>query len=1706
MENLQTNTFLTQSLENIRKKLLELSARNRLINFRHTKTGCLRIINELPDSLAKKLISEKELRFYPVPEPSQNELIQNKYLKMDEATDEIIALKKEPAADEWANIIWGKMPYHLPLTEEQMISMDRPERSILTLLYPNELETRLRYLWQKSKSAIEETGANILYMAFGFLEWFDAVDKTRKRLAPLFLIPVHLTKGRLNKATSTYDYTVKYTEEDIIQNLSLREKLRVDFNLNLPDLDENTLPETYFDDVLNLIIQKNQPEWKLHRYITLSLFNFSKLLMYLDLSPHRWPLDYQIAEHDTVSLFLAGTANSNFSQINQDYYVCSEEYPIDEISDVHHKYPLIDNADSSQHSALIDALKGKNLVIEGPPGTGKSQTITNLIAAAMAQKKTVLFVAEKLAALEVVKRRLDKAKLGDFCLEMHSHKSQKRQVLDSIKKRLNKKGKFRNPKDIDAEIHRYEKLKTLLKNHAELINSTYQKTGKTVHEILVGASRYRKLIEMNPKKIHPNEINGQNFDPVSQRETKDLMSNFIEVYRSLVDPGTEGSSIKNHPWYGIRNSRLSTIDEDHILSTLQAWQTSIEALINFKDQLAEILNCTSNDIPDTLHDFTLLCDDIAQLPPLKGNELLFSLPSLQDDNLVAMTQIIQVFNDIQSAYEHLSPLIDASVFDDLSQVTTFRDAIETINNMTDKSIGFDMINKAIQISNNLNDQLLHLSQWIDEMIEIIGPHAKDFFFSTEAGLIELKQYLETVASLKRSLWDYRDVLFENEALDQVLPVIRKEYDLLHNLYFELEHAITIDALPDKSYLDELRETIYSGGILRWFKKDWRTARKNVLRFRCSKKIKFKKIRPLLEKISTFIEKRNQFENNNDYIQLLSHYFKGLDTKLDDLEDIRTWYTSLQKNYGVAFGRKIPLKNSIIQMPVEVLQHIHNIVNSGVNRQLDSVLDQLNQLKTTFPLFKDFKDKNSELVGQSNMIKKFQQLLITNSQKCEPLLSAPSLTIETISERIHSLEKLKDNINNWTSNQLITKVFQGQIELDYGLESDNHESLDCIYNTLTLASHLDQKINETLVKNRIYHQPDKSIFQQFQKIVIPLQQCLEDQNNHRQNFKKAVQMNWKQWSVICNDSLTKLFQRNQDAMNNIPALHSWLAYLRVYQHLADRGFNRLVHLIDNETIPLINAEPAFYAATYDFLAQEIFKKYPELEKFSGRIQESIQKQFCDYDQKLTKLQCERIAWTIDQNIVPRGVYGGRVSEYTESSLIEHECSKKMRHIPIRQMLKRASHSLLALKPCFMMGPMSVAHYLKPGEIVFDIVIMDEASQIKPEDALGAIARGKQLIVVGDPKQLPPTTFFERIIDDEDSDMTAIEESKSILDAALPMFPLRRLRWHYRSEHESLIAFSNHFFYDDHLILFPSPHNKSDHFGIQYTRVNGFFVNRKNRVESIEISQAVREHFMCHKDDSLGVVAMNSTQRNDIEQAIEELAKEDMTFQKLLEKDQQKHESLFIKNLENVQGDERDVIFISMTYGPNKQGEKVPQRFGPINSTVGHRRLNVLFTRSRKRMNIFSSMSATDIVIGPKSSRGVKAFRDFLKYAETGELDQTIDYSERPPESDFEIAVADALQKEGFKCMAQVGVAGFFIDIAVKEPENPGRYLMGIECDGAAYHSIKSTRDRDQLRQKILEQKGWRIRRIWSADWYKNPEIELQPIIKELKLIAFGDVPK
>lgn len=441
----------------------------------------------------------------------------------------------------------------------------------------------------------------------------------------------------------------------------------------------------------------------------------------------------------------------------------------------------------------------------------------------------------------------------------------------------------------------------------------------------------------------------------------------------------------------------------------------------------------------------------------------------------------------------------------------------------------------------------------------------------------------------------------------------------------------------------------------------------------------------------------------------------------------------------------------------------------------------------------------------------------------------------------------------------------------------------------------------------------------------------------------------------------------------------------------------------------------------------------------------------------------------------------------------------------------------IKPCFLMSPLSVSTFLAPDSAHFDVVVFDEASQIFPQDAIGAIYRAKQLIVVGDSKQMPPSNFFNASVgeDDSDEEVGDVTDFESILDICSTAMPQLRLRWHYRSRYEQLIAFSNKNFYDGDLITFPSPKADEPGVGVDYYHVDGVFdrKTRTNYKEAEFVVDLIYQNIEKYPRRSLGVVAFSIAQQDLIDKLLSQrrltVPEKDFFFKTDV------NEPFFIKNLETVQGDERDTIIFSTAYGIDAQG-RLLHNFGPLNRTGGERRLNVAVTRAKCNVQLVSSMHYADIDLKRTSAEGARLLREYLDYAENGNiaLERSLSVNRFEQfDSDFELEVCEYLRSNGFSVDMQVGCSGFRIDIGLKRPESSD-YVLAIECDGATYHSSKNARDRDRLRQEILERMGWKFYRIWSTDWFRNKSVEQDRLLEavnaalvknELPRVVHNDPP-
>ena len=568
------------------------------------------------------------------------------------------------------------------------------------------------------------------------------------------------------------------------------------------------------------------------------------------------------------------------------------------------------------------------------------------------------------------------------------------------------------------------------------------------------------------------------------------------------------------------------------------------------------------------------------------------------------------------------------------------------------------------------------------------------------------------------------------------------------------------------------------------------------------------------------------------------------------------------------------------------------------------------------------------------------------------------------------------------------------------------------------------------------------------------------------------------------------------------LQPWCLWRHVRGQAIDQGLPSLVASLESGAVPLAGAEAHFSYSYRNWWLKKIIDQDPLLRGFSSADQARKIREFRELDARFQTLTAQYIVATLSGRIP--SISGDAVGPDSELGRLRRELQKQRRQMPVRQLVHGLPTLLPRLKPCLLMSPLSVAQYLDAGYAPFDLVVFDEASQIPVWDAIGAIARGRQLVVVGDPKQLPPTSFFSK---SSDPDGTAggddpIEDLESILDECLGAGMNRlSLQWHYRSRHESLITFSNVNYYESSLVTFPSPVTHDS--AVRFERVQGVYDrggSRTNRLEADAIVEGISAHYLApeKKHLTLGVVTFNQTQQLLIETLVDARRRASPELDRAIAA--RASEPLFIKNLENVQGDERDVIFFSITYGPDAAG-KTMMNFGPLNGEGGQRRLNVAISRAREAVVIYSTLMPEQIDLARVRAAGVRDLKHYLEFAIQGYralAGQSLPTG-REPDSPFEVAVIRLLRGQGWDVHPQVGCSGYRLDIGVVDPRAPGRYLAGIECDGATYHSAASSRDRDRLRQHVLEGLGWNILRIWSTDWWLDPEGEIEKIGQRLQAI-------
>ena len=1341
--NTISNKDIEKEFKNLRKELLDLTLRNPLLSFK-ARNRNLSIINQTPMNAYKILVLENKKMYFS---PNKAET------------------KKSRA--------------HTFIDQTKEFLSSESDKTLKADLTPSELQKRLFYIDQQSKTMVQEQGYNILYIALGFIEWIDKKKPRQKNLAPLILIPVAMERKKVGNS-----FSLSWTGEDIQNNISIQAKLR-EAGIELPKFEQTSYIEgvnQYLADVKKAI--RPFSKWDVKDDVALGFFSFTKFVMYNDLNPESWSKDVDLTKNELIQ--------SIFNPSKNVYEDTFEEEDVDE--KLHYKtmYQVLD-ADSSQIAVIENVKAGHNLVVEGPPGTGKSQTIVNLIAELIAEGKTVLFVSEKMAALEVVKSRLDSVGLGKFVLELHSHKTRRKQFLKNLKKATN----VRATRDLklDQTLRKLENLRDQLDQYAEIIHTPMANVNLTPFE-LYGMKESSEDYFARQSKLLPL-VRFNNAEDLTMKELDDIiisLENLAELYSTIS---------KNNPWSYCNPKSLLPADLREIELLIR---DSLESLSDFRYEMNVVNEVYGIKIPNTLKEY--------------------------------------------------------------------EDSITALNILNSESA-------------NLVDSSILLSKY--------------WFNSPEKSLelIKLLQHYQHASGLFNKFSDYLLVA----DLDTIIYDLEKESHKKFKLF------------GGNSHKEELYK-LYNGNV------------------------------------------PSDREALNDLIKVRNH---------------------------------IKIRQSL---------------------------------------------KDNEALGRAY----FGDLWSENAN------------INDLKQVANWMNKFVYLISNGTFSETTVKMLSNDLFLP----------------------DMDSSIDDYVEKgNRFYENLKK----------------LESKLNPRSKiiFKRETDdVPFDKWE----NQLNKW-------KGQLSSLHLWSQYSNTKRACRNSEASLFIKTIEKRNIKKDDVKPMVLGNFADSLLNIVFNENDTLATFIGELHENRIKEFKDLDVKIINLNRKRIFNKLNSQI-PK-IYGA--ANDPEAKVLAGEFTRKSGHLPVRTLLEKAGGTIKKIKPVFMMSPLSIAQYLDPTnpKLQFDVVIFDEASQVKPEDALGAFMRGKTAVVMGDTQQLPPTSFFDQMTDSESGEEVATAlDMESILHLCKLSFPVKMLKWHYRSRHESLINISNREFYDNELLVYPSPSHTDPELGLkfhynpntQYHRGEG----SANPLEAKDVVKEIFKHFAKYGDKkSLGVGTFSVAQKNAILEELEIERKAHPEYEALFSEN--KEERFFVKNLETIQGDERDVILISVGYGYDTEG-KMSLNFGPLNQDGGERRLNVLVTRAREKCVVFTNFRAHDIHLTANPPFGVKSLQAFLEYAENLHYNQSVQYDDYE-EAPFEDAICNFIAENGYEVDKKVGCAGFRVDLAIKDPDNPGKYILGIQCDGHNYASSKVARDRDRLREQVLNGLGWNIYHIWSTDWYRNRDLARAKLLENIE---------
>jgi hypothetical protein len=1617
---------VAQSIQQWRQDLIELSRRNPLLNFKGRSTSSVDLKDQSLDEILSRLRSKNPTYLVGTKAEPKVEAIDD-----DDLEAQAIALEK--AFD------YSKHP--------DALFVGRTQR---------DLDRAVRNMSSRSTQSFLDKGVNPLQLAFGALSWFD--NDNEAQVAPLLLLP-----ARFYRPGPRQPSALALTEDDPVLNPALGIKLQ-EFGVSLPP--EGEILQAFFESgltaALELIHRTELPEgWQFIDFRLLSMFTFQKEAMYRDL------LENESAV--TANPLVQALGSGDFS-IEHDFdFDPLEDFEIDDQAPAETS-PLILDADSSQRSAVAAALSGASFVLDGPPGTGKSQTIANMIGALIAAGKSVLFVSEKIVALEVVKERLDARGLSSLVFELHSAKTSRKEVAQFLGSSLSNRARV--PGSLTgADVDRVRARRIELNDYADAMNETRRGLSMSIFSAL-GAIEANGGHSATPDpELDPDSLTAVKFEEIKDSARK------AEKHWPLYRQGAEAI------WFGLEDESELEFKLERLSSALASYDKEYGSL----HKAAQALRLQGTfDFPHLL----LLLEKWAS-----GDG------DFQQPGWLVETDLVSVSNEVanvkvlakrvESARERYRGLLGAGwdgvpLGRDLptsSRVAILSEVFRDPGAITLKNVG-----KLEELAAELSSSTDSLSDAVTELTSAMGLAIPEKISKLE----DFFEALETLVSSEcpPSGW------FTNRVN---LNTARQAMVVLKGLTEELiaARAASLEFTDAALELDLKALSVFFSHNTRLFDQFSREfrERRRVLRS-VSASGKFRKAVGELELAVEWQEVRRRFLLAEDkHAVALEADYSGIDTDWDLVG------RKLANAERIATGLKV-LDGGVLERGMTTNAFAEDLVavaNDG--RAILRLIDNL-----------------AETAGSE--IKK--SLLAMNlsgaAAKLGDLAKAAGLVAEVRGDMLGKPDK-SVSVKSFVEAMDLVDGFrrdrpnlEAQLEKSAGVLQLSVDTDEVFADPSRMIDRLERRLKWTLELLQLAKPGDG---RELQEQLTPSEFAALAESDISDSLRESARKWQSAFDAFCEafsddrrPALEASLQEFAEARDYLQLLKSRLPQIDEWVEL-DRSLRRLrVHgcgpALDAafEMNLAVNSVSGFIVCSVlrSWIGYQIAadSRLGDREVFD---REELISEYRQIDQKLKDHAISQIIESAESRR-PRALQG-------QASLVQREAEKKARHKSVRDQIAQSDEVIKALHPCFMMSPLAVSQFL-PTDIRFDVVIFDEASQVTPADAINCVYRGSALIAAGDQKQLPPTNFFKSISEeDEEVDEDVAADYESILDSmkASAAFKSLTLKWHYRSRHEHLIAFSNTSFYDGKLITFPGSIDESPNLGVKFFKVeNGVYRRASgsdNPIEARAVAQRVIHHFDTRPDKSLGVVAFSANQKAAIENAVLLARNERPDLDRLFERNAgDRQHGFFVLNLESVQGDERDVIIFSVGYGPDENG-RIYKSFGPVSRKGGERRLNVAFTRARELIEVVASMDSSQL--GDLKAGPAQHLRRYLDYAERGPSALYLELGDQglEPESPFEESVISQIRSWGYDVQPQVGVAGYRIDIGVLHPEHPGAFLMGIECDGAMYHSSKVARDRDRLRHEVLEGLGWTLHHIWGTAWYRHRDAEIEKL--RLKLEKLSAMP-